>query len=114
MLFNPFPCLFIGKLTGEFLFKSISIILLLISIDVFAESRETEFECASLSICIETVHEFVKSHEPDRGLSPREQAIIQRLTSFGEAAVPQLVEMLASPDIEVAQIAAAALVRADD
>jgi len=73
------------------------------------KSRETAFECASLSICIESVHEFVKSHEPDMGLSPGEQAIVQRLTTFGEAAIPHLVEMLACPDIEVAQIAAAAL-----
>ena len=35
--------------------------------------------------------------------------LFSELTTFGEAAIPHLVEMLACPDIEVAQIAAAAL-----
>lgn len=38
-----------------------------------------------------------------------EQALVQKLTSFGNTAVPHLVEMLAYPDIEVAQLAARAL-----
>lgn len=89
--------------------KFISVTLSLISVCVFAQSRDTTFECPSLGVCIEHVYEFVKSNEPGLGLSPREQAVVQQLTSFGEAAAPNLVGMLADPDIEVAQLAAAAL-----
>jgi HEAT repeat protein len=63
-------------------------------------------ECATVQSCIERISTL---DDPSPGLSRAEQALVLRLSQFGDSAVPDLVDMLADQNEYAASIAAAAL-----
>jgi HEAT repeat protein len=89
------------------------IIVLLLCGTVVAYGLDADIRpdrCRTVQACIARLH---KVAEPPRDfaqyISQEEQAVINRLLQFGEQAVPPLIELLADPNEDVAQIAAAAL-----
>jgi hypothetical protein len=90
-------------------YRSIVIFVLFSSSPALAQENEPD-ECQTVEACIQRVYHVA---EPPLSygqyISPREQAVIERLVVLGDAAVPRLVELLADPNEDVAQIGAAAL-----
>jgi HEAT repeat protein len=74
-----------------------------------AHSESTATDCKSLSVCIDRIGELGRLPNPYGGLTLEQQALIRSVLSFGEAAVPPLVQLLSDPDEAVADLAAAAL-----
>ena len=59
--------------------------------------------CLSLACC------QLRANEPISGLPPPLERIIHELANYGDAVVPSLVDLLADSDVEVANMAGAAL-----
>lgn len=66
-------------------------------------------DCETLSACIDRIGELGRLPNPYGGLTPEQQALIRSVLSFGDAAVPPLVQLLSDPDEVVADLAAATL-----
>lgn len=74
-----------------------------------ARSESATTDCTTLSVCIDQIAELGQLPSPYGGLMPEHRALIHSVLSFGEAAVPPLVELLSDPNEGVADLAAAAL-----
>lgn len=74
-----------------------------------AHSESPATHCETLSACIDRIGELGRIPGTFSGLKPEHQAVINSVLSFGEAAVPPLVELLSDPNQGVANLAAAAL-----
>ncbi len=59
--------------------------------------------------CVRSLYEYVKANEPISGLPSPVERIIHKLADYGDAVVPSLVDLLADPDVEVTDMAGAAL-----
>lgn len=86
--------------------KLITAAILISSFQFQASCLATETELTYLEELLAQISEI-----PDRklGLSGQEQAYIERIKNYQELAVPYLIELLSHEDIDVAEIAAAAL-----
>lgn len=84
---------------------------LLFIVSAQAEQREPSVdECVDVNACMARLFEVAEPAEAHYlTVSSREWEVARRLSQFGDAAAKELVPLLAQTDIDVAQVAAAAL-----
>lgn len=76
---------------------------------VLARQEQSRVDCGTPDNCVRSLYEYVKANEPISGLPSPVERIIHKLADYGDAVVPSLVDLLADPDVEVANMAGAAL-----
>ena len=93
----------------QFAVAAACMILCLFPDRVLARQEQSRVDCGTPDHCVRSLYEYVKANEPISGLPSPVERIIHKLADYGDAVVPSLVDLLADPDVEVTNMAGAAL-----